>query len=113
MTARRPSATALSALEMTHQPCVTTRSFPGPWATDLPLGGSVAMSYELRSSGGQAQSAGIDRYWLQGLLHGRKPRRCTIRAAGELDLAAVDQLRAALNQQCESGPCLLRLDLSA
>jgi len=56
---------------------------------------------------------GIDRYWLQGLLHGRKPRRCTIRAAGELDLAAVDQLRAVLNQQCESGPCLLRLDLSA
>jgi hypothetical protein len=71
------------------------------------------MSYELRSSGGQAQSAGIDRYWLQVLLHGRKPRRCTIRAAGELDLAAVDQLRAVLNQQCESGPCLLRLDLSA
>jgi len=70
-------------------------------------------AYELRSSGGQAQSAGIDRYWLQGLLHGRKPRRCTIRAAGELDLAAVDQLRAVLNQQCESGPCLLRLDLSA
>jgi hypothetical protein len=35
------------------------------------------MSYELRSSGGQAQSAGIDRYWLQGLLHGRKPRRWT------------------------------------
>jgi len=62
---------------------------------------------------GQAQSAGIDRYWLQGLLHGRKPRRCTIRAAGELDLAAVDQLRAVLNQQCESGPCLLRLALSA
>ena len=24
---------------------------PRPWATDLPLGGSVAMSYELRSSG--------------------------------------------------------------
>jgi len=46
-------------------------------------------------------------------LHGRKPRRCTLRAAGELDLAAADQLRAVLNQQCESGPCLLLLDLSA
>jgi hypothetical protein len=53
VTARRPSATALSALEKTHPPCVTTRSVPGPWAADLPLGGGVSMSYELRTSGGR------------------------------------------------------------
>lgn len=71
------------------------------------------MSYALDSSEQQAQPAAVDRYRLQVSLHSRKPRRCTIRAAGELDLAAADQLLAVLNQQCESGRCVTRLDLSA
>lgn len=42
-----------------------------------------------------------------------EPRRSTIRAAGELDLAAADQLRTVLDQQCDSGHCFARVDLSA
>lgn len=41
------------------------------------------------------------------------PRRCQLAATGELDLAAADQLAAALAEQRTSGRCFAQLDLSA